>query len=128
MPADLRLTWSTLLEIDESTLTGETVPVKKDAAAALATATPLSGRVTTAYAGSVVTRGKGRGIVTRTGTSTVLGVILKKAKRERPPRTALQVGACSIHHSGQQLWHLDSVVPGARSSPSSALSLAVPVG
>ena len=60
--------------MDESTLTGESVPVAK-AVDAVPVATQLAERTSMAYAGSSVTRGRGQGIVTATGSATELGEI-----------------------------------------------------
>ena len=90
VPADLRLISTTVLRIDESSLTGESVPVAKDAAAALQAQTELGDRVTMAYAGTTVTSGKARGIVVATGAHTEIGRIAGLMREAREPRTPLQ--------------------------------------
>ena len=82
------------LAVDESMLTGESMPVDK-ALAAVPPETPLAERASMAYAGSSVTRGRGRGIVTATGSSTELGEIAGLTERAKQPLTPLQrrVGA-----------------------------------
>jgi len=62
VPADMKLAWQTDLQIDESLLTGESNPVKKAIDAMC-------------FAGSVVARGRGQGIVTATGLHTEIGKI-----------------------------------------------------
>ena len=94
VPADARLVLAAGLAVDESMLTGESMPVDK-ALAAVPPETPLAERASMAYAGSSVTRGRGRGIVTATGSSTELGEIAGLTERAKQPLTPLQrrVGA-----------------------------------
>lgn len=75
VPADLRLLESINLKIDEAALTGESVPVEKDAAAVLADDAGLGDRVNSAFMGTVVTYGRGQGVVTHTGMQTQMGNI-----------------------------------------------------
>ena len=74
VPADLRLIHANGLLIDESTLTGESAPVRKQSEP-LKTDTDLADRTNMAYAGSTATFGRGRGYVVQTGESTELGSI-----------------------------------------------------
>ena len=90
IPADLRLVESTLLAADESTLTGEAVPVEKDACARVSQDAPVGDRVTIAYAGTVVTRGRGRGIVVATGMETEVGRIAGLVEEAKQPKTPLE--------------------------------------
>ncbi len=83
VPADLRLIESADLQCDESLLTGESAPVGKSPS-------PKSGspedRPVMAFAGSVVIRGRGRGIVTATGAGTEIGKIAEQiGKRSISP-------------------------------------------
>jgi calcium-translocating P-type ATPase len=73
-PADLRLFESRGLQIDESALTGESVPVMKDLAAA-PDAAALGDRTCMAYSGTLVTSGTGRGVAVATGAGTEIGRI-----------------------------------------------------
>jgi Ca2+-transporting ATPase len=75
VPADLRLIQSRELQIAEAALTGESVPVEKVAAETLPVETPLGDRRNMAYATTLVTYGKGTGIVIATGDSTEIGRI-----------------------------------------------------
>ena len=72
--ADLRLTTTSNLQVDESPLTGESVPVEKSEAA-VADDTPLPDRASMVYKGTSVTRGGGEGVVVATGMDTELGAI-----------------------------------------------------
>jgi Ca2+-transporting ATPase len=94
VPADGRLVAVAGLAVDESTLTGESVPVDK-AIEPVPVETPLAERPSMAYAGSSVTRGRGRMIVTATGSATELGEIAGLTERAKSPPTPLQrrVGA-----------------------------------
>ncbi len=74
VPADLRLLKVRNLQIDESALTGEAVPVEK-ALDLLPPETPLAERLNMAYAGSFVTFGQGMGVVVATGNATEMGQI-----------------------------------------------------
>ena len=75
IPADLRLSNSHDLEIDESLLTGESEPTLKDAGAVLTKDTVLGDRINLAFAGTLVNRGRGRGVVITTALNTELGLI-----------------------------------------------------
>jgi Ca2+-transporting ATPase len=74
VPADLRLLKIRDLQVNESALTGESVPVEK-AVEALDRNTILAERINMAYASSMVTYGQGTGIVTATGNYTEVGRI-----------------------------------------------------
>ncbi len=75
VPADMRLIRTRDLQIAEAALTGESVPVAKQAHAALDPDTTLAERVTMAYASTLVTYGQGAGIVVATGDKTEVGRI-----------------------------------------------------
>ncbi|MDW8047758.1 MAG: HAD-IC family P-type ATPase, partial [Chloroflexota bacterium] len=87
VPADLRVLAATALAVDESLLTGESVPVQKSTAPVLPE-TPLADRTCMAYAGTIVTSGRGRGVVVATGRATEVGSIAEAmreaAKLETP--------------------------------------------
>jgi len=73
VPADLRLLTAQGLEVDESLLTGESLPVAKDPAWTGDEHAPLGDRHNMAFAGSVVVRGRSKGIVVATGAGTSVG-------------------------------------------------------
>jgi calcium-translocating P-type ATPase len=89
VPADLRLVSATALSIDESMLTGESVPAAKQAGAVKATL-PVADRTNMAFAGTAVARGRGRGYVVATGQHTVLGGIAERIRSEERAQTPLQ--------------------------------------
>ncbi|MDR9404077.1 MAG: HAD-IC family P-type ATPase, partial [Halothece sp. Uz-M2-17] len=74
VPADLRLLRLRNLQVDESALTGESVPVEKSVQV-LPVDTPLAERCNMAYAGSFVSFGQGQGIVVATANATEMGQI-----------------------------------------------------
>lgn len=75
VPADIVLKASANLALDESMLTGESMAVSKLAGRASAADAPLSERVDQCFAGTIVTRGRARGVVLATGDRTELGRI-----------------------------------------------------
>jgi cation-transporting ATPase F len=74
VPADLRLLTINELQVDESALTGESVPVVKDEIV-LPSATPVADRRNMVYSATLVTNGSGTGCVVATGAETELGEI-----------------------------------------------------
>jgi magnesium-transporting ATPase (P-type) len=88
VPADLRLLQVRNLQLDESGLTGESLPVTKVTAADPADA-PLAEHYGMAYAGSFVTTGQGRGLVVATGDATELGDLAASLQRGSPLSTPL---------------------------------------
>lgn len=84
VPADLRLITAHGLEIDESLLTGESLPVAKAPGPALAQDIPLADRRTMAYAGTLVIRGRAQGMVVHTGAATELGTMASAAGSATP--------------------------------------------
>lgn len=91
VPADGRLFFAHSCEIDESALTGESVPVRKAAGPALPLDTPLAERLNVVFMNSVVTRGRAEFLVSATGRSTEMGRIAKMLEVATPTRTPLQM-------------------------------------
>ncbi|MDB9539496.1 HAD-IC family P-type ATPase [Anabaenopsis tanganyikae CS-531] len=88
VPADLRLFNVRNLQVDESALTGESVPVEKSTAD-LRPDTPLAERVNMAYAGSFVTFGQGSGIVVAIANATEMGRISQSLEQTTSLSTPL---------------------------------------
>lgn len=90
VPADARLLTSVNLKIDESSLTGESHPVEKNADIILEEDTPLADRINMVMATGIVTYGRGSAIVTGTGMATEVGHIAKLIMDDETPMTPLQ--------------------------------------
>ncbi|WP_298005584.1 cation-translocating P-type ATPase [Anaerolinea sp.] len=90
VPADVRLLEAVNLRIEEAALTGESVPVQKSAAVLMAEDAPLGDRKNTAYMGTVVSYGRGRGVVVATGMRTQLGMIADMLQSMEEEQTPLQ--------------------------------------
>lgn len=75
IPADIRLIESVNLQTNESSLTGESVSIDKNAEVKLDILTEIGNRLTMAYSGTVVTYGRGTGVVIATGMDTEFGQI-----------------------------------------------------
>ncbi len=90
IPADARLVASGELTVNESALTGEALPVHKDAAVTLRPDVPLADRANFVFRGTAVTGGQGLAIVTGTGAATEIGHIHGLLGSVRPPETPIQ--------------------------------------
>ena len=90
VPADCRLISSSNLKIEESSLTGETVPVLKDANCMLKEKTALGDMVNMAFSTTIVVNGHGEAIVTDIGMNTKVGKIAKMIITNEAPETPIQ--------------------------------------
>lgn len=91
VPADLRLIDSANLQIEESALTGESVPSSKEAATVLNDPkTPIGDKVNMAFMSTLTTYGRGEGVVVATGMETEIGKIAKILEADNDEMTPLQ--------------------------------------
>ena len=90
VPADCRLINSYNLKVEESSLTGETVPVTKDAEVLLDSKTPIGDTLNMAFANTIVVNGHAEAIVTETGMNTKVGQIAKMIITNEAPETPIQ--------------------------------------
>lgn len=91
IPADIRLLTTSQLQIDESALTGESVPVFKHSDAIISEGiTPLGDQLNMAFMSTFITNGRAVGIVVRTGNETEMGKISEMLNKEGVPKTPLQ--------------------------------------
>jgi Ca2+-transporting ATPase len=102
VPADARLLQTINLAVEESALTGESVPVQKDARAAVAEDAPLGDRATMLFVGTSLVRGKARAVVVSTGSRTELGKLSALIHAPRSRQTPLEE---RLEHFGTRiLW------------------------
>ena len=90
VPADVYLLESVNLKIDESALTGESVPVEKNSNIAIEEGVPLGDRFNMAYMSTIVTYGRGKSVVVGTGMETEIGHIANMLNQSTEEKTPLQ--------------------------------------
>lgn len=92
LAADLRLIEASNLQIEESALTGESLPSQKDVLAKITDPkAPLGDRYNSAFMSTLVTKGRGVGIVVATGMNTEVGKIAQSIDSEEKTRTPLEI-------------------------------------
>ncbi len=90
IPADLRLVESVNLKVEEAALTGESLPVTKHASALVEAGKPIGDRKNAAYMSTMVTYGRGQGVVVATGMQTQIGLIAEMIQSFEEEPTPLQ--------------------------------------
>ncbi|SFU57096.1 calcium-translocating P-type ATPase, SERCA-type [Alicyclobacillus macrosporangiidus] len=90
VPADGRILTASGLDVVEASLTGESVPVSKQANAFVDPVSPLGDRINMVYMGTLVTRGKAEVLVTETGMQTEMGKIAGLMQQSEEMLTPLQ--------------------------------------
>ncbi|KAI8800512.1 Na P-type ATPase [Cladochytrium replicatum] len=91
--ADIRLTVAVNLEVDEALLTGESLPVRKVTSSLASPDIPLGDRKNLSFKNTVVTKGRGEGVVVSTGLSTEIGKIAQavtESGQNKAAKTPLQ--------------------------------------
>ena len=90
VPSDLRLLEVEEMQADESALTGESLPVAKQTASLSAAKLAVGDRFNLAFKSSLITRGRGKGVVVATGLNTEIGHIAGMLQGEASVKTPLQ--------------------------------------
>lgn len=91
IPADIRLLSSASLKVEESTLTGESEPVEKDALALYNDVIPIADQKNMVFMSTYVTYGKAKGIIVRTGMQSEVGKIAQMLDETEEDMTPLQL-------------------------------------
>ena len=109
VPADARVVHAKELSVDESALTGESLPVTKLAEVRAGMEVPLADRANMAYMGTTVTGGSALAVVVATGRATELGLIQTLVGETRPPETPMQR---QLNRLGNQLVWISLAICG----------------
>ncbi|MBC2674570.1 cation-translocating P-type ATPase [Listeria booriae] len=123
IPADARLIESRSLQVEESALTGESVPVEKDTDAVVSEKAPIGDRFNMLFSGCLVTAGRGRAVVVETGMQTEMGKIaglinetkktetpLQKRLKELAKRLSIVALVAGVLVFGIGLWHGETMI------------------
>lgn len=94
--ADIRLVFQNSLKVEEASLTGESVPVEKNADSVIAPESGLGDRENMVFMGTAITYGRARGVVVGTGEKSVLGGIAQKLQNIDESVTPLQKNLNSL--------------------------------
>ncbi|MEK6190060.1 MAG: cation-translocating P-type ATPase, partial [Carnobacterium alterfunditum] len=90
IPADARLLSSSDLQVEESALTGESIPVEKNENAEVEENSPVGDVFNTVFSGTLVTKGRAKAIVVATGMDTEMGSVADLLNRTKEGKTPLQ--------------------------------------
>ena len=99
--ADMRIIEASHLGVDESTLTGESVPIDKSVEP-VSELTRITNRSSMLFKGTMAVRGSAVGLVVGTGRNTELGQISRLMEEAAPERSPLEIGLANL--SGQLVW------------------------
>ncbi|MCW4006880.1 MAG: cation-transporting P-type ATPase [Candidatus Bathyarchaeota archaeon] len=91
VPADARLLDAYGLEVDESSLTGESFPIAKDAQAVMSSKTIVAEQQNMVFSGTIITKGQAKALVITTAAQTELGKVADITKAAKEPKTPLQL-------------------------------------
>jgi P-type Ca2+ transporter type 2C len=100
VPADARLLQTINLATQEASLTGESLPIPKDALAELPDDAPIGDRATMLFTGTSIVRGKGRALVVATGKETELGKLSTLLSQSEQQKTPLEE---RLEHFGKRI-------------------------
>jgi Ca2+-transporting ATPase len=89
--ADARIVDASRLKVEEGILTGESVPVDKDAEVIAAEKVPLAEQKNLAFMGTTTVKGRGKAVIVRTGMNTEMGKIAKATMEASEQKTPLQI-------------------------------------
>lgn len=92
VPADIRLISAMNLEADEALLTGESLPIVKDPNETFTGEVPVGDRINMCYSSSMITKGRGVGVVVATGLNTEIGEIAKSLHKKEKPTLKTIIG------------------------------------